>query len=123
MCVCVVCGAGELVGKIIHGDPFREFDGYVNKEATEKKVVRDVFRKGDAAFLTGTYIHHPPHTNPSAIRLHCTTYIHSTPTSTILHQHPTNTSLHTSQCTLFACEQLSQHLCVVLHPSHAPIHN
>ena len=35
------------------GDPFREFDGYVNKQATEKKTARDVFRKGDMAFLTG----------------------------------------------------------------------
>lgn len=44
---------GELVGKIVTGDPFREFDGYVNKQATEKKTARDVFRKGDMAFLTG----------------------------------------------------------------------
>ncbi|KAK3592273.1 hypothetical protein CHS0354_037562 [Potamilus streckersoni] len=44
---------GELVGKIIKGDPLREFDGYVNKEASEKKLAKDVFHKGDMAFLTG----------------------------------------------------------------------
>jgi hypothetical protein len=45
--------AGELVGKIIKGDPLREFDGYADKKATSKKIARDVFHKGDAAFLTG----------------------------------------------------------------------
>lgn len=44
---------GELVGKIVKGDALREFDGYVNKQATDKKVCSDVFRKGDQAFLTG----------------------------------------------------------------------
>ena len=52
---CGIAGEpGELVGKIITGDPFREFDGYVNKQATEKKTAKHVFRKGDMAFLTGT---------------------------------------------------------------------
>ncbi|KAL5012006.1 hypothetical protein ScPMuIL_010557 [Solemya velum] len=44
---------GELVGKIIRGDPMREFDGYICKKATDKKIARDVFTKGDHAFLTG----------------------------------------------------------------------
>ncbi len=44
---------GELVGKIIKGDPVRNFDGYVNNEATNKKIACDVFTKGDHAFLTG----------------------------------------------------------------------
>ncbi|XP_052224361.1 long-chain fatty acid transport protein 1-like [Dreissena polymorpha] len=44
---------GELVGKIVAGDPLRQFDGYVNKEATDKKVAMNVFKKGDMAFLTG----------------------------------------------------------------------
>lgn len=43
---------GELVGRIISGDPLRQFDGYVSKKASEKKVACDVFRKGDKAFLT-----------------------------------------------------------------------
>merc|ERR1719477_534993 len=29
------------------------FDGYVNKEATKKKVVSDVFSRGDTAFISG----------------------------------------------------------------------
>nr|KAG5710616.1 hypothetical protein BaRGS_013262 [Batillaria attramentaria] len=44
---------GELAGKIVKGNPVREFDGYVNKGATEKKILRDVFKKGDQAFMTG----------------------------------------------------------------------
>ncbi|KAK6979291.1 long-chain fatty acid transport protein 4 [Biomphalaria glabrata] len=44
---------GELVGKIIKGDPCREFDGYVDEKATSKKIIRDVFSKGDMAFSTG----------------------------------------------------------------------
>lgn len=44
------------MGKIVKGDALREFDGYVNKQATDKKVCSDVFRKGDQAFLTGENI-------------------------------------------------------------------
>lgn len=54
--LCIACGpgeTGEFVGKIIKEDPTRSFDGYVNKEATEKKIYRDVFRKGDIVFSSG----------------------------------------------------------------------
>ena len=54
--VCLRCGpgeTGEFVGKIIEGDPTRSFDGYANAEATKKKIVRDVFWKGDMAFSSG----------------------------------------------------------------------
>lgn len=44
---------GELVGKIKVGDPVRDFHGYADESATKKKIVRDVFRKGDCAFLSG----------------------------------------------------------------------
>ena len=44
---------GEVVGKINQSDPFRRFDGYINKEATEKKIVRNVFKEGDAYFCSG----------------------------------------------------------------------
>jgi hypothetical protein len=44
---------GVFIGKIIAGDPIRAFLGYVDKSASEKKVVRDVFKKGDSAFLSG----------------------------------------------------------------------
>lgn len=54
--VCLRCGpgeTGEFVGKIIEGDPTRSFDGYANTEATKKKIVRDVFWRGDMAFSSG----------------------------------------------------------------------
>uniref|UniRef100_A0A0B6Z9V5 Very long-chain fatty acid transport protein n=1 Tax=Arion vulgaris TaxID=1028688 RepID=A0A0B6Z9V5_9EUPU len=44
---------GELVGKIVKGNPVREFDGYVDDKSTSKKVIHDVFVKGDLAFSTG----------------------------------------------------------------------
>ncbi len=40
------------MGKIVAGDPLRQFYGYVSKEATDKKVSMNVFKKGDMAFLT-----------------------------------------------------------------------
>ncbi|OTF76789.1 long-chain fatty acid transport protein 1-like protein [Euroglyphus maynei] len=53
LCVCVKPGeTGEFVGKIT-ADPTRAFDGYANEEATKKKIIRDVFRKGDCAFASG----------------------------------------------------------------------
>jgi acyl-CoA synthetase (AMP-forming)/AMP-acid ligase II len=36
-----------------HINPIFAFDGYVDKAATQKKVVTDVFKKGDAYFNTG----------------------------------------------------------------------
>lgn len=54
--LCTTCGpgeTGEFVGKIVKEDPSRSFDGYVNREATEKKVYRDVFKKGDLYFSSG----------------------------------------------------------------------
>lgn len=43
---------GVFIGKIT-ANPSRSFLGYVDKKASEKKIVRDVFRKGDSAFLSG----------------------------------------------------------------------
>jgi hypothetical protein len=45
-----------FIGKIIPDDPSRAFLGYVDKSASEKKIVRDVFKKGDSAFLSGIVI-------------------------------------------------------------------
>ena len=42
--------AGEAVGKI---SKLTRFEGYTNSEETEKKILRDVFEKGDAYFRTG----------------------------------------------------------------------
>ncbi|MEM7016160.1 MAG: long-chain-acyl-CoA synthetase, partial [Pseudomonadota bacterium] len=44
---------GLLLSEITDKTPF---EGYTNKEATEKKVVHDVFKKGDAWFNTGDMI-------------------------------------------------------------------
>jgi fatty-acyl-CoA synthase len=43
---------GECIGKI-GGDARAEYAGYVDRAASEKKVLRDVFEKGDAWFATG----------------------------------------------------------------------
>lgn len=44
---------GELIGEIRTDDARFRFDGYENQEATQKKILRDVFKKGDAYFRTG----------------------------------------------------------------------
>uniref|UniRef100_A0A8C0VWT2 Very long-chain fatty acid transport protein n=1 Tax=Cyanistes caeruleus TaxID=156563 RepID=A0A8C0VWT2_CYACU len=54
--VCISCKPGEpgqLVGRIVRSNPLQHFDGYLNQSATNKKIARDVFTKGDAAYLTG----------------------------------------------------------------------
>lgn len=51
----VECGPGQVgqcIGKI-SGDARTEYSGYLDKEASEKKVLRDVFERGDAWFATG----------------------------------------------------------------------
>ncbi len=50
--------AGELVSKIINdgSSPTNRFDGYANKQASEKKILHDVFEKGDAWFRTGDLV-------------------------------------------------------------------
>jgi len=56
--LCVACAPdeiGEAVGKILK-DPSRpgsRFEGYASQAETEKKILRDVFEKGDAWFRTG----------------------------------------------------------------------
>ena len=50
---CVKVASGEpglLLGKIT---PQTQFEGYTSKEATEKKILRNVFKQGDAWFNTG----------------------------------------------------------------------
>lgn len=41
------------MGKISPNNPTREYLGYVDKSASDKKVVRDVFKHGDSAFISG----------------------------------------------------------------------
>ncbi|QJB68735.1 long-chain-acyl-CoA synthetase [Parasphingorhabdus halotolerans] len=43
---------GELLGRIDQNGP-SDFSGYHDKKATEKKILRDAFEKGDAWFRTG----------------------------------------------------------------------
>ena len=45
--------AGEAVGEIKSDDVRSNFTGYADKAATEKKIARDVFTRGDAWFRTG----------------------------------------------------------------------
>ncbi|CAG5056665.1 unnamed protein product [Parnassius apollo] len=44
---------GVFIGKIKPNNPSRAFLGYVDKQASEKKIVRDVFEHGDSAFISG----------------------------------------------------------------------
>lgn len=52
---CIEAGPGQIgecIGQIGH-EARDEYSGYVDKAASEKKVLRDVFEKGDAWFATG----------------------------------------------------------------------
>ncbi|KAH8867818.1 Long-chain fatty acid transport protein 1 [Schistosoma japonicum] len=54
--LCIICQPnepGHLVARINSYDPFRMFDGYVNSEASKKKVIHNVLRKGDLWFASG----------------------------------------------------------------------
>jgi len=58
--LCIKCEPGEpgeFVGKIVKGHPSRGFDGYVDKKATEKKIVHNVLRKGDMYFRSGDLLY------------------------------------------------------------------
>ncbi|XP_063358606.1 long-chain fatty acid transport protein 4-like [Cydia amplana] len=44
---------GVFIGKISANNPARAFLGYVDKSASDKKIVTDVFAKGDSAFISG----------------------------------------------------------------------
>jgi fatty-acyl-CoA synthase len=50
---CDVGEAGELLGRIGEGGGAMEYDGYTDRDATERKVVRDAFTPGDAWFRSG----------------------------------------------------------------------
>lgn len=53
---CVECQPGEVgefVGKITSSDPTQRFDGYSDHGETEKKILKDVFRRGDKYFRSG----------------------------------------------------------------------
>ncbi|KAF7626936.1 hypothetical protein Mgra_00009666 [Meloidogyne graminicola] len=48
---------GAMVSSIRHDNPLLVFDGYLSKAETKKKVIQNVFRHGDSAFLTGDILH------------------------------------------------------------------
>ena len=54
---CIRCGAdepGEAIGRIGDAsDPMSRFEGYTDAEASEKKILRDVFKPGDAWMRSG----------------------------------------------------------------------
>jgi fatty-acyl-CoA synthase len=52
---CFTNEAGEAIGEIIDDDthPGSRFEGYTDKEAAKKKILRNVFVAGDAWFRTG----------------------------------------------------------------------
>ncbi|KAJ4449464.1 hypothetical protein ANN_00863 [Periplaneta americana] len=48
-----ICEPGMFVGLISSSNAIRDYHGYVDKKASSKKVLHDVFGKGDKAFLSG----------------------------------------------------------------------
>ena len=59
---CIECPPGEpgeMVGRIPRSDwtGAGRFEGYTSKEDTERKILRDVFKKGDAWFRTGDLLY------------------------------------------------------------------
>ena len=50
---CIEVPAGEPGLGLIQVDPNAQFEGYTNKDATEKKVIRNAFADGDCWFNTG----------------------------------------------------------------------
>lgn len=55
---CIECSpdeVGEAIGRILIDPkaPAQRFDGYADRKETERKILRDVFEKGDAWFRTG----------------------------------------------------------------------
>ena len=54
--LCIECGPGQVgqcVGMISKTDARSEFSGYLDKAASEKKILHNVFERGDAWFATG----------------------------------------------------------------------
>lgn len=52
---CIRCEPGEAIGRIAAGagGAGGQFEGYANRDATRRKVLRDVFEPGDAWYRTG----------------------------------------------------------------------
>lgn len=58
--LCIKCRPGEpgeFVGKIVKNHPSRSFEGYLDKAATDSKIIRDVLKKGDMYFRSGDLLY------------------------------------------------------------------
>ncbi len=53
---CTALGPGNKGLLVAAINPVTKFDGYVDKEATNKKILRDVLKKGDQYFNTGDLV-------------------------------------------------------------------
>ncbi|XP_054160029.1 long-chain fatty acid transport protein 1-like [Oppia nitens] len=54
LCVAAEAGeVGEIGARIMDSNPISKFDGYTNESETNKKIIKNVFKKGDKAFLSG----------------------------------------------------------------------
>ncbi|BHF67268.1 hypothetical protein SprV_0301029400 [Sparganum proliferum] len=54
--LCQLCSPGEvgqMVGYVKHNSPIRNFEGYINRKESSRKVLRNVKKQGDAYFLSG----------------------------------------------------------------------
>ena len=57
---CIRCQPGEegeFIGKIVKGDPVKDFTGYRDPAATKKKILQNVFREGRYIGI-GTYYYY-----------------------------------------------------------------
>jgi len=50
---CAYGEPGELVGRIDRGHPVRDYHGYADDSSTKKKIMKDVWNKGDMCFRSG----------------------------------------------------------------------
>ncbi|CAJ0602760.1 unnamed protein product [Cylicocyclus nassatus] len=58
--LCIACNPGEsgaMVSTIRKNNPLLQFEGYLNKSETNKKIIRDVFAKGDSCFVSGDLLY------------------------------------------------------------------
>jgi fatty-acyl-CoA synthase len=63
---CIKCPpdeVGEVISQILDdpSKPSQRFEGYADKAATDKKILQDVFEKGDAWFRTGDLMRKDAH--------------------------------------------------------------